>query len=108
MGPLVNAKMSLAKVAITQANTPVSWAPPTNCIGIGFKARTAVDVRVSTVAGVVDAPDEAGGAYFTLTNGTAFNAPNGFCLNATLNPLLYFAAAGAVVVEIVVWTKVTA
>jgi hypothetical protein len=100
--------MSIAKVTIAQANTPVTWAPPANCIGVGFKPRTAVDVRVATVAGVVDTGDEAGGNYFTLVNGTAFNAPHGFCLNTQLNPLLYFAAAGAVVVELVVWTKVTA
>jgi len=85
----------VANVNITAGDTEFRWEVPKGCKGAQIQCRTAVDVRMSHREGRVAGSNPP---FFTIKSGAVFKENK---LDTEEGSKLYFAAASAVVVEII-------
>lgn len=91
-------RILIANISITAANKEAPWAIPRGCIWFTMQCRTAVDVRIAVEAGKVASSEPP---YLTMKSGTSWDEHDLGIDIQTGHPI-FFAAASAVVVEIVI------
>lgn len=94
MGEKAN-KIRIANIDIISANVEVPWAIPKGVVWFTMQCRTAVAVRIGVEAGKAAASEKP---YLTMKAGISWNELN---LDIKERQKIFFAAASAVVVEIV-------
>lgn len=98
-------KIRIVNIPIVTANTDTPWAIPKGCVWFTMQCRTAVDVRIGL------SPNKAAGSqkpYLTMKSGTSWDEDD-LDIKVEEGQPIYFAAASAVIIEIVlgIYTEAT-
>lgn len=95
-------KIAVVNIVITKADTDARWAIPKGCVWFTMQCRTAVDVRIGLSEGKAEGSQPP---YLTMKSGTSWDEDD-LDIKPKEGQPIYFAAASAVVIEIVLGISV--